>query len=100
MRPIDADSLIALVQDSTILGDKFKQAFTAIVKGEPTIDLSQTWIPISESSPRDDTIAMVTVETDRGSRIRIDLYLNDRWTCFGDAVTAWMPKPEPYQEAK
>ena len=39
MRAIDADSLISLVKDSTILGNGFKQAFVAIVKGEPTIEL-------------------------------------------------------------
>ena len=38
MRPINADALIALVQDSTILGDGFKQAFCALVNGEPTIE--------------------------------------------------------------
>lgn len=38
MRTIDADALIALVQDSTILGDGFKQAFCALVNGEPTIE--------------------------------------------------------------
>ena len=38
MRAIDADSLISLVKDSTILGNGFKQAFVAIVKGEPTIE--------------------------------------------------------------
>lgn len=38
MRMIDADALIALVQDSTILGDGFKYAFVALVKGEPTVD--------------------------------------------------------------
>ena len=38
MRAIDADSLIDLVRDSTILGRGFKQAFVAIVNGEPTIE--------------------------------------------------------------
>jgi hypothetical protein len=37
MRLIDGDALIALVQDSTILGDGFKQAFCALVNGEPTV---------------------------------------------------------------
>lgn len=37
MRLIDADSLISLVMDSTILGDGFKQAFAAIVNGEPSV---------------------------------------------------------------
>jgi hypothetical protein len=36
-RLIDADALIALVQNSTILGDGFKQAFCALVNGEPTV---------------------------------------------------------------
>lgn len=38
MRLVDADHLVFLVNDATILGDSFKQAFTAIVNGEPTID--------------------------------------------------------------
>lgn len=38
MRAIDADALIALVQDSTLLGNGFKQAFCALVNGEPTIE--------------------------------------------------------------
>ncbi len=37
MRAIDADSLIRLVEDATILSDDFKKAFIAIVNGEPTI---------------------------------------------------------------
>ena len=48
MRLIDADSLISLVQDATILGDGFKQAFVAIVNGEPTIEPEREtgkWIP-------------------------------------------------------
>lgn len=48
MRAIDADSLINLVMDATILGDGFKQAFTAIVNGEPTIEPERKkgkWIP-------------------------------------------------------
>lgn len=46
MRLVDADHLIGLVNDATILGDGFKQAFTAIVKGEPTIEERKTgkWI--------------------------------------------------------
>ena len=38
MRLVDADHLIGLVNGATILGDGFKQAFTAIVNGEPTIE--------------------------------------------------------------
>jgi hypothetical protein len=41
MRLIDGDALIALVQDSTILGDGFKWAFCALVNGEPTIEPRQ-----------------------------------------------------------
>ena len=38
IRLVDADHLVFLVNDATILGDGFKQAFTAIVNGEPTIN--------------------------------------------------------------
>lgn len=46
MRLIDADSLIDLVTDSTILGDGFKTAFCALVNGEPTAKVQKTekWI--------------------------------------------------------
>lgn len=42
MRLIDADSLIDLVTDSTILGDGFKTAFCALVNGEPTVKMQKT----------------------------------------------------------
>lgn len=42
MRLIDADSLIDLVTDSTILGDGFKTAFCALVNGEPTVKVQKT----------------------------------------------------------
>lgn len=48
MRCIDADHLIGLVKDATILGDGFKQAFIAIVRGEPTIEPERKkgeWVP-------------------------------------------------------
>lgn len=48
MRLIDADHLISLVNDATILGNGFKQAFTAIVNGEPTIEPERKtgqWLP-------------------------------------------------------
>ena len=41
MRAIDADSIIKLVTDSTILGDGFKYVFVALVNGEPTIQPEQ-----------------------------------------------------------
>ena len=46
MRLIDADILIHLVTDSTILGDGFKTAFCALVNGEPTVKVQKTgkWI--------------------------------------------------------
>lgn len=37
MRLIDADKLVHLVQDATILRDGFKHVFIAIVNGEPTV---------------------------------------------------------------
>lgn len=51
MRTIDADALIALVQDSTILGDGFKQAFCALVNGEPTIEPELTWHECFDDDP-------------------------------------------------
>ena len=53
MRCIDADNLIGLVKDATILGDGFKQAFIAIVRGEPTIEPERKtgkWILVTDSN--------------------------------------------------
>ena len=57
MRLIDADHLVRLVNDATILGDGFKQAFTAIVNGEPTIEPERKWetcfdCPLSNGCPK------------------------------------------------
>ena len=41
MRLIDADHLIDLVMDTTILRDGFKKTFIAIVNGEPTVEPNQ-----------------------------------------------------------
>ena len=51
MRLIDADALIALVQNATILGGGFKQAFCALVNGEPTVEPERTgkWIEYDNS---------------------------------------------------
>lgn len=38
MRMIDADSLIDLVENSSILSAGFKQAFCKLVAGEPTVE--------------------------------------------------------------
>ena len=37
MRLIDADSLVALVNDTTILTERFKEMFISIVNGEPSV---------------------------------------------------------------
>ena len=57
MRLVDADHLVDLVNDATILGDGFKQAFTAIVSGEPTIEPERKWetcfdCPLSNGCPK------------------------------------------------
>ena len=110
MRPIDADSLIDLVQDSTILGDGFKQAFIAIVKGEPTINPHE-WIPISEKLPRDNSKVLACINgIDTGKFVSFKLapviaeYYSDGWliedheSMENFAVLAWMPLPEPYKK--
>lgn len=60
MRAIDADKLISLVMDSTILGNGFKQAFVAIVNGEPTIQPEQRWIPVTERLPENNDPVNIT----------------------------------------
>ena len=59
MRLIDADHLIGLVNDATILGDGFKQAFTAIVNGEPTIEPERKkgeWILVRDADETENAL--------------------------------------------
>ena len=64
MRLIDADNLIALIQDSTILSKGFKQCFCKLVAGEPTAKSSPQWrecIPDDPNSfPDDDRNVLVS----------------------------------------
>lgn len=106
MRLIDADSLISLVMDSTILGNGFKQAFVAIVNGEPTIQPEQRWIPCNERLPEEDGEYLVTLKSDYMH------YTTKAWFFvkykiwnkqydeggYEARITAWMPTPEPYRE--
>ena len=106
MRPINADALIALVQDSTILGDGFKQAFCALVNGEPTIEPEPQWIPVTERLPEPRTD--VWVNSDIG---QIQGYYEENaetwYASFGQGrdyleliVNAWTPLPEPWKEGE
>ena len=118
MRPIDADNLIGLVKDATILGDGFKQAFIAIVRGEPTIEQEPQWIPCSERLPEEkdagilkklgtnkrSDYVLATVKT-KGEYMAVKACTYDgvwNWDmkyAFPDyEIIAWMPMPEPYRE--
>ena len=122
MRPIDADSLIKLVTDSTILGDGFKWAFVAVVNGEPTVEPEPKWIPVTVRLPEmhDAGIlkklgvnqrskkCIITVAHEEEAVVDNDAELRDgewystylRFLKAGKKpfkVTAWMPLPEPYK---
>ena len=108
MRLIDADSLISLVQDATILSDGFKQAFVRIVNGEPTVN---QWIPCSERLPENGRQVLVFARSVHFALAKYDEMreadgkYKKQWVTF-DAwkpfytikeVIAWMPLPEPYK---
>ena len=126
MRAIDADSLVALVKDSTILGDGFVQAFVAIVNGEPTVDTTreyrrgyhdgkkrgkqpeQRWIPCKMvnqcyiPSLKDMSYGQVLITYLSGKEKKPQV--TSAWIERGrtlnkkyNNVIAWMPLPEPWK---
>ena len=120
MRLIDADALIALVQNATILGGGFKQAFCALVNGEPTVEPERTgkWIPCSEKLPEANGRYLVTRGLVAAGALWNRVYIANYSDLMGiksvkiwwqgnvgksdferlDDVLAWMPLPEPYRK--
>ena len=61
------------------------------------------WISTKDKLPEKHVGVLVTVETKILTRVCIAYRIGDDWhegvfSLFGDAVTAWMPLPEPYKE--
>lgn len=126
MRPIDADALIArLEEDAEQMEDPIAAMFTygAIndIKHEPTITVPQ-WIPVSERLPEThktgNSISGIFMQSkpvlvygvpeyERDYGFHVVVYCDDLngvtyWSTELDAVTinkvtAWMPLPEPYK---
>lgn len=71
------------------------------IKQLPSVQSEPGWIPVSERLPEKGSFALVT---DFGE-VEEAYYDSDGhwWQVWGDRlknVTAWMPLPEPYEEAK
>ena len=105
MRPIDADNLLSIVMNATILTDGFKKVFRCLVDGEPTIEPEPHWIPCSERLPkyRDERYLCALA----WGGVGVLEFKDCGWYMYGDlspvpfeTVTAWMPLPEPYKEGE
>ena len=58
-----------------------------------------TWIPVTERTPKDEEMKLVTCKTQKGVRnVNRAYYSNDSWHGSGSmsGVIAWMDLPEPY----
>ncbi len=123
MRPIDADKLIELIKNYKIDSKSIKimeatgcdlQAQTlnlacdrliAMIKEQPTFICYGQWIPVTERPPEEGVQVLVT--DDAGGLATIDVdwgYFDKEYGRFewfhSQNVTAWMPKPKPWNGEK
>ena len=68
-------------------------------------DAAPKWTPVSEGLPDENEDVLVTAVFSDGQKEVGTLSLNKgKWTngyfSYNDAVTAWMPKPKPYEDKK
>ena len=111
MRPIDADALIARLEDDVghmemPVAKMFTYGAINDIKNEPTITVvplapTPQWIPVSERLPDiSKSVLICDIDGDiyLGYRTRYDYY----YPAYGDDriknVTAWMPLPTAYTE--
>ena len=107
MRLIDADrlaeNLIAARYELSGEYEKGLHEAWEIVTSETGAPTVNTWIPVKERLPEEDTWVFITFVDELSSGISIAYYNGNSW--HGniekyDTVIAWMPLPEPYKEEK
>lgn len=109
MRPIDADALIArLEDDASHMEMPVVQmcTYAAIndIKKEPTVAVIPQWIPVSERLPDEAGTYMVTDYAGGISEVATDEYFcrddgKPVWM-YSQNVVAWMPLPTAYTEGQ
>ena len=56
------------------------------------------WIPVSERLPKEREEVLVTVSNEFETFADVDSWMGGSFWTYIDAVTAWMPLPDPYRE--
>ena len=69
---------------------------------ETVLDALPRWIPCSEGLPKEEGFYLVTLEYKCGAETTIRFFRIENgerhWSLWGNEnITAWMPKPIPYQ---
>ena len=98
MRPIDADALIARLEEDAeqmenIIAKMFTYGAINDIKHEPTITVPQ-WISVTERLPEEDGNYLTTTTF---GEVYCDFW-NGIYFNRTELVIAWMPLPEPYKE--
>lgn len=101
MRLIDADSLFAALNKKQLV---YHAEIDTTILNMPTIDPKPKWIPVAERLPEDDTMILVTYQTNGGLlRVNQAYYNKGCWRMNGYnvyGVIGWMHLPEPYDPAE
>ena len=92
------DDLISRQQaiDALYNVDEYNSRSVTAIKNLPSIQSEQRWIPVTERLPEKSGYYLATV--DIGWKI-VDVVYFNRGSGFllSNIVTAWKPRPEPYQ---
>lgn len=101
MRMIDADIIMADLNDRADYADMLIKDIREYIAEQPTVE-PHNWIPCSERLPEHDNHVLCCTATAKGKKnIIIGYYLHgsDRWASgMNSNVIAWMELPEPYKE--
>lgn len=107
MRLIDADALMALINNSVFTADMTTtlavNMATRWIENAPTIEPEPQWIPCGERMPATEDKVLCQTITKKGVVNFVIGYYTEEygWACgMNSNVVAWMPLPEPYEEVE
>lgn len=92
------DDLISRQQaiDALYNIDEYNSRSVTAIKNLPSIQPEQRWIPVTERLPETSGYYLVTI--DKGLKVVDVIFFNNgSGFLMANPVTAWKPRPEPYQ---
>ena len=87
------------LREHSMMPAVFKPTLNAILEYFAYEDAPKAgWIPVSERLPKEREEVLVTVSNEFETFADVDSWMGGSFWTYIDAVTAWMPLPDPYRE--